>query len=86
MFVVQLNNSFRFKKSWQLSADYQFQSKMSYGVAKVTANINLLEFSVQKSFLKDDVLTVKLSAYDVLNRTLDNVFTDYGQDSREQRL
>ena len=79
MFVVHLNNSFRFKKSWQLSADYQFQSRMSYGAAEVRANMNLLEFSAQKSFLKDDALTVKLSAYDVLNCTIDDVFVDYGQ-------
>lgn len=79
MFVVQLNNSFRFKKSWQLSADYMSQSKMSYGAAEVTANRNLLELSVQKSFLKDDALTVRLSAYDILNCTPDNAFVDYGQ-------
>lgn len=79
MFVVQLNNSFRFKKSWQFSADYMFQSKMSYGAAEVTANRNLLELSVQKSFLKDDALTVRLSAYDILNCTPDNAFVDYGQ-------
>lgn len=84
MFVVHLNNSFRFKKSWQLSADYQFQSRMSYGAAEVRANMNLLEFSVQKSFLKDDALTVKLSAYDVLNSTIDDVFVDYGQFSITQ--
>ncbi len=85
MFLVQLNNSFRFKKNWQLSADYQFQSRMSYGAAEVRANMNLLELSVQKSFLKDDALTIRLSAYDVLNRTIDDVLVNYGQFSITQR-
>ena len=37
---------------------------------EVLVNMNLLELSAQKSFLKDDALTIKLSAYDVLNRRI----------------
>ncbi len=78
MFMLQLNNAFRFKNDWELSADYKFQSRMSYGSAEIVSRMNVLDFSVQKSFLKDRALTVRLSATDVLNRSQEHVIVDYG--------
>ena len=79
MLMLQLNNSFRFKHSWQLSADYQFNSRMSYGAAQILVPKNILELSAQKSFLKDDALTIRLSVADVLNGSKESVSVDYGQ-------
>lgn len=64
---LQLNNSFRFKNSWQLSLDYQYQSPAVYGTAWSQRRTNLLEAAVQKSFFKDDALTFRLSVTDILN-------------------
>lgn len=78
MFMLQFNNAFRFKNDWELSADYRFQSRMSYGAAEILSRTNVLDFSVQKSFLKDRSLTVRLSATDVLNGSREHVIVDYG--------
>ena len=79
MYMLQLNNSFRLKKNWELSADYQFRSRMSYGAYDITNATNALEFSVQKSFLKDNAMTVRLTASDVLNGSVEKIHLDYGQ-------
>ena len=73
-----INNAFRFRNDWELSADYRFQSRMSYGSAEILSRTNVLDFSVQKSFFKDRSLTVRLSATDVLNRSQEHVVVDYG--------
>ena len=78
MFMLQFNNAFRFRNDWELSADYRFQSRMSYGSAEILSRTNVLDFSVQKSFFKDRSLTVRLSAIDVLNRSQEHVVVDYG--------
>lgn len=78
MFMLQFNNAFRFRNDWELSADYRFQSRMSYGSAEILSRANVLDFSVQKSFFKDRSLTVRLSATDVLNRSQEHVVVDYG--------
>ena len=78
MFMLQLNNAFRFKNDWELSADYRFQSRMSYGSAEILSRTNVLDFSVQKSFLKDRSLTVRLSATDILDGSKEHVIVDYG--------
>ena len=78
MFMLQFNNAFRFRNDWELSADYRFQSRMSYGSAEILSRTNVLDFSVQKSFFKDRSLTVRLSATDVLNRSQEHVVVDYG--------
>lgn len=78
MFMLQFNNAFRFRNDWEFSADYRFQSRMSYGSAEILSRTNVLDFSVQKSFFKDRSLTVRLSATDVLNRSQEHVVVDYG--------
>lgn len=78
MFMLQFNNAFRFRNDWELSADYRFQSRMSYGSAEILSRTNVLDFSVQKSFFKDRSLTIRLSATDVLNRSQEHVVVDYG--------
>ena len=78
MYLVQLDNTFRFKHSWQCSIDYQFRSAMDQNNINVLTSINLLGASVQKSFLKDDALTFKLSVSDILNKNIDNALCDFG--------
>ena len=78
MYMAQLNNSFRFKKSWQFSVDYQFTSKYDYGNIQMTNPKHYLECSVQKSFLKEDALTVKVSAIDILNQSHEAILLDSG--------
>lgn len=84
MFMLQFNNAFRFRNDWELSADYRFQSRMSYGTAEILSRTNVLDFSVQKSFFKDRSLTVRLSATDVLNRSQEHVVVDYGNSYVDQ--
>ena len=84
MFMLQFNNAFRFRNDWEFSADYRFQSRMSYGSAEILSRTNVLDFSVQKSFFKDKSLTVRLSATDVLNRSQEHVVVDYGNSYVDQ--
>lgn len=67
MYLLQANNAFRFKHNWQVEVNYQYMSTCSQGIANITKPRNDLEVSVQKSFLKDDALTFKLSYTDILN-------------------
>lgn len=84
MYYAQLNNSFRFKKNWMLSLDYTYQSRMDYTNVHLNTPKHLLEFAVQKSFLKDNALTFRLSAYDMLNRSMEDVFVDFGMSVTRQ--
>ena len=77
-FYLQLNNSFRFGKGWQLSLDYQYRSPMFDGTAQIIEGMNLLEAAVQKSFLKDDALTFRLSVKDILNDSNEYIYVDRG--------
>lgn len=67
MYLFQTDNAFRFKHSWVVEARYHYMSPMSATYSKIYEPIQSLDFSVQKSFLKEDALTLRLACEDVLN-------------------
>ncbi len=85
MYILQANNAFRFKHNWQIEVNYQYMSTCSQGIANITKPKHDLEVAVQKSFLKDDALTFKLSYTDILN-TYYHIATDFGSYQIRQSL
>lgn len=79
MYLMQLNNAFRFKHSWVLNADYYCYSKMNSSIAEIYRPIQCATVSVQKSFLKDDALTFNLTWADIFNTSVIYARTDYGR-------
>lgn len=78
MFFVQTNNAFQFRHSWLVEVNFQYMSRMSQNIADITRPLNSLDLSVQKSFLKDDALTLRLSWNDILNGMIEYIDVDYG--------
>lgn len=78
MYLVQANNAFRFKRSWEFEVNYQYISPMAQDIYKLLTAMHILELSVQKSFLKDDALTVRLTWTDALNGKIQHNYMDYG--------
>lgn len=79
MYLMQLNNAFRFRHSWVLNADYYYYSKMSTSISEVYKPIQSATVSIQKSFLKDDALTFNLSWADIFNTSKVYAKTDFGR-------
>ena len=79
MYLMQLNNAFRFKHSWVLNADYYLYSRMSTSISNVYKPIQSATVSIQKSFLKDDALTFNLSWADIFNTSKVYSKTDFGR-------
>ena len=79
MYLLQLNNAFRFKHSWVLNADYYYYSKMNTSNAEIYKPIQAASLSVQKSFLKDDALTFNLTWSDIFNSSVQYTRVDFGR-------
>lgn len=84
MWVFNANNAFRFKKEWQLELNSEFHSKANYSNVELTNNYWALEAAVQKSLLKDNALTLRLSWQDIFQKGNNDVFIDYGSYSIRQ--
>lgn len=78
MYLLQMNNAFRFKHSWVLNADYYYYSRMDTLISEVYRPIQCATLSVQKSFLKDDALTFTLTWADIFNSSAVYSRTDLG--------
>ena len=79
MFVAQLDNSFRFKRSWLLEAGYSYISRMNTGNSELYKPMQNASLSLQKSFMKDDALTFRLSWSDIFNSSVQYARTDFGR-------
>ena len=79
MYVVQFDNAFRFKHSWMLEANYSYISRMNTSNAEVYKPIQNASLSLQKSFLKDDALTFRLSWEDIFNSSAVYARINYGR-------
>ena len=79
MYLLQLNNAFRFKHSWTLNADYYYYSRMNTSVSEVYRPIQCATLSLQKSFLADDALTINLTWADIFNSSAVYAKTDFGR-------
>lgn len=84
MFVLQSNNAFRLKHSWILEANYQYLSKMDQLNTRFYKPMSCLELAVQKSFFKDEALTMKLTWSDVFNGQIQYFKNDFGSYFIEQ--
>lgn len=84
MWVFNANNAFRFKKEWQLELNSEFHSKANYSNVELTNNYWALEAAIQKSLLKDNALTLRLSWQDIFQKGNNDGFIDYGSYSIRQ--
>lgn len=81
---VYANNAFRLKNKWVVDVDYNFTSRGDVLVSSQTRNKHCLSLTVSKTWLANDALHIRLSWYDVLNKTLSSYSTDYGNSLIEQ--
>lgn len=79
MYVAQIENAFRFKRSWLLEANYSYISRMNTSNSEVYRPIRNASLSIQKSFLKDDALTLRLTWDDIFNSSVVYARTDFGR-------
>lgn len=78
IFFGRLYNTVKLKKGWQLELGGQLMSKGVYETFWLTSNNFDLSAAVQKSFLKDESLVVRLEGFNLTNSNNFNVFMDYG--------
>lgn len=78
MYLVQADNSLRFKKGWVLEANYQYMSPCNQEIMLIEKPIHCASMAVSKSFLKNDALSFRLSAEDIFNCSVYYFVTDYG--------
>ena len=73
IFFFDLNNTFRFKHSWQLEANASIQTKgdvLNFRILSPSYNIR---FVVQKCWLKNDALCLRASISDVFQRSVQDM-------------
>lgn len=78
MFFFTLNNAFCFRHSWQLEANMHIQTKGDYLNFRMTTSAYNLGFAVQKCWLENDALCLRISVQDVLKRSLQETYSDAG--------
>lgn len=78
MLIFNSDNAFRLKHDWQLELNSQFYSKASYRNVKLLQAYWNLTAAVQKSFLKNKSLVVRLSVADIFNTAKQDAILDLG--------
>lgn len=78
MFIMNLNNAFRFKHSWQIEANLNTLTRGDFMNMRLMTDSWNLSFVVQKCWLKNDALCLRASLYDALQRTAQKVEMDCG--------
>lgn len=78
LWVFNMNNAFRLPHSWQFELNSEYHSKANYSNVELTCNYWMLTGAVQKSFLKNDALTLRLSWQDIFRKANESVFINYG--------
>ena len=84
LWVFNMNNAFRLRHSWQFELNSEYHSKANYSNVALTCNYWMLTGAVQKSFLKNDALTLRLSWQDIFRKANESVFINYGSYSIHQ--
>ena len=84
MLIFNSDNAFRLKHDWQLELNSQFYSKASYRNVKLLQAYWNLTAAVQKSFLKDKSLVVRLSIADIFNTAKQDALIDLGNYTLKQ--
>ena len=78
MWVFNAANAFRLPHKWQIELNSEFHSKSHYSNIELMNNYWSLETAVQKSFLKNDALTLRLAWQDMFRRGNNDVYVYYG--------
>ena len=78
MFVFDANNAVRLKNNWQLELNSHLMTRSYYDNIRFTNTMWNLETAVQKSFLKNNALTLRLAWQDMLHKMANDVFIVYG--------
>ena len=78
IFFFDLNNTFRFKHSWQLEANANIQTKGDVLNFRILSPSYNLRFVVQKCWLKNDALCLRASISDVFQRSVQDMAHDCG--------
>ena len=78
MFFFTLNNAFRFRRSWQLEANMNIRTKGDNLNFRMTTPAYNLGFAVQKCWLRNDALCLRVSLQDVLKRSLQDTYSNAG--------
>lgn len=84
LWVFNASNAFRARHSWQFELNSEFHSKANYSNVELTTNYWMLTAAIQKSFLKNDALTLRLSWQDIFRKANESVFVNYGSYSIHQ--
>lgn len=70
-----------FWNDWTLS--YDLSHSVNYGYAQKITNPNILNMYVERRFLKNNMATIRLAAYDIFNQNAGYSFTTNGNSSNE---
>ena len=73
MWIAFCNNAFVFTHGWQVEANADFYSKAHWGTAELTDHFLDVTFAIQKSWLPNEALTLRLSAQDLFQRAKQGV-------------
>jgi hypothetical protein len=78
LWVAQLNNTFSFKKGWQVELGGEYHTPGYTQNIMITNHYLDLNAAVQKTLLKDGSLVIRLEGRDLANKGRYNLFTDLG--------
>ena len=78
IFFFDLNNTFRFKHTWQLEANANIQTKGDVLNFRILSPSYNFRFVVQKCWLKNDALCLRASISDVFQRSVQDMAHDCG--------
>lgn len=85
MLLFNLNNAFKLptrnddgKGAWLFEVNSELMSDCHYGNAKITNWSWNLTCAIQKSFLPNDALTIRLAMSDIFHKAYNNVVVDLG--------
>lgn len=82
---LDINNTFRFKHSWQLEANGNVMTKGDYSNFYFARSISRVNFVVQKCWLKNDALCLRASVQDAFRGSKQRINMDCGYYQLDQR-
>lgn len=84
IFFVAANNTFRLPRNWQLECNIDLNSPGNVKNYRLMTWNAGLSASIQKSFLSNKALTMRLTANDILYRTNQDILLDSGDSEMRQ--
>ena len=78
IWVADLNNTFTFKKGWQVELGGEYHSPGYSQNIMVTNHYLDVTAAIQKTLLKDGSLVIRLEGRDLANMGYNNIFSNLG--------